>query len=91
MRCWTGRDTAYWLRVRAFCLAFDGNIPAGELTAELARSRSANDSFDALFDALTLDRGLPRNAAPRSGLELAIAEAVAPRPALRRTPLPGTG
>lgn len=75
----TGRDTAYWLRVRAFCLVLDGNIPAGELTAELARAQSANDSFDALFDALALDRDLPRNAAPRSGLELAIAEAVAPQ------------
>lgn len=74
-----GRDTAYWLRVRAFCLTLDGNIPAGELTAELARAQSANDSFDALFDALTLGQSLPRNAAPRSGLELAIAEAVAPQ------------
>jgi len=73
-----GRDTAYWLRVRAVCLALDGNIAAGELTAELARAQSVDDNFDALFDALTLDQNLPRGVAPRSGLELAIAEAVAP-------------
>ncbi len=73
-----GRDTAYWLRVRAFCLALDGNIPAAELTAELARAQSADDSFDRLFDALTLGQDLPSNAAPRSGLELAIAEVLAP-------------
>jgi hypothetical protein len=73
-----GRDTAYWLRVRATCLVFDGNIPAGELTAELARAQSANDNFDSLFDALTLGLGLPSDVAPRSGLQLAIAEAIAP-------------
>ncbi len=79
-----GRDSPYWLRVRAACLAFDGLIPAAELTAELARATSADDRFDALFDALALDRPLPRGAAPATGLELAIAEAVAP--ATRITP-----
>ncbi len=73
-----GRDTAYWLRVRAVCLAFEGNIPAAELTAELARSQSANDSFDALFDTLTLERELADDATVRSGLELAMASSIAP-------------
>ena len=81
-----GRDAPYWLRVRAACLAFDGLIPAAELTAELARATSADDSFDALFDALTLDRPLPQGAAPETGLEFAIAEAISP--GTRITPAP---
>lgn len=81
-----GRDSPYWLRVRAACLAFDGMIPAAELTAELARATSANASFDRLFDALTLGDPLPRRAAPETGLELAIAEAVAPQTRINPAP-----
>ncbi len=77
------RDTADWLRVRAACLAFDGNIPAAELTAELARAQSADDSFDQLLDALTLGLDLPGDAAVTSGLELAIAEQIAPQTAIQ--------
>ncbi len=73
-----GRNSAYWLRVRAFCLALDNNIPAAELTAELARAQGANDSFDTLFEALTFGSDLPNDTAPQSGLELAIAERTAP-------------
>jgi hypothetical protein len=80
------RDSPYWLRVRAACLAFDGMIPAAELTAELARNTRANENFDRLFDALVLGDPLPRRAAPETGLELAIAEAVAPE--ARITPAP---
>ncbi|WP_203291753.1 hypothetical protein [Maricaulis parjimensis] len=56
-----GRDTAYWLRVRAFCLSLQGQSAAAELTAELARSQSADDGFDARLFALTLDTPLPAN------------------------------
>ena len=72
------RDSPYWLRVRAACLVFDGQVAAGELTAELARAGGADASFDALFDALALGTDLPRRAAPETGLELAIAEVIAP-------------
>ncbi|MBL4544392.1 MAG: hypothetical protein JKP95_00020 [Oceanicaulis sp.] len=40
-----GRDAAYWLRLRASCLALDGAIPAAELTAELARAQAQNARF----------------------------------------------
>ena len=49
-----GRDTAYWLRVRACCLVLQGQAAAAELTAELARSQSEDDGFDARLFALTL-------------------------------------
>ena len=74
----TGRDGPYWLRARAACLAFEGNIPAAELTSELARTSSSNPSFDRVFDAFTLGSGLPSNTRVESGLELAIAERLAP-------------
>ncbi|XBQ16574.1 MAG: hypothetical protein ABL308_01560 [Oceanicaulis sp.] len=73
-----GRDAPYWLRARAACLAFNGSIPAAELTAELARAQAPNPEFDALFDALTLDTGLPEDVRPVSGLQLALAVAIAP-------------
>lgn len=73
-----GRDTPYWLRARATCLAFDGNLPAAELTAELARASAPNPEFDTLFDAYVMESGLPDGAAPASGLQLAIAARIAP-------------
>lgn len=73
-----GREAAYWLRVRATCLALNGAIPAAELTAELARAQSPDSGFDALFDAFTLGRPAPQDAAPRTALELALMAAVSP-------------
>jgi len=73
----TGRETAYWLRARAACLALQGNIPAAELTAELARAQGTNETFELIFDAFTLNAGLPPEARPRSGLQLGLAAAMA--------------
>ncbi|MEQ8434103.1 MAG: hypothetical protein RIA71_07665 [Oceanicaulis sp.] len=72
-----GRDTPYWLRARAACLAFDGNMPAAELTAELARASAPNPEFDALFEALAFGEALPETR-PLSGLQLALAARVDP-------------
>lgn len=73
-----GRDEAYWLRARAVCLAIEGNVAAADLTADLARAASPAPVFDALYDAFTLERGLPSNAAPSTGIELALATLIAP-------------
>ncbi|MCC5995817.1 MAG: hypothetical protein JJU18_05535 [Oceanicaulis sp.] len=73
-----GRESAYWLRTRAACQAFAGQTAAAELSAELARAQSDNPSFERLFDALVLGRDLPGDAAPMSGLQLAMAEFLAP-------------
>jgi hypothetical protein len=72
------RDAPYWLRARAACLAIGGNIPAGELTAELARAQAPNREFDAIFDAFTLDRTVDAGFAPATGLQLALAALAAP-------------
>ncbi|AZU05201.1 flagellar hook-length control protein [Glycocaulis alkaliphilus] len=73
-----GRDEPYWLRARAVCLALAGNMPAAELTADLARSSEGGRSFGSWFDALVLDRGLPSAQPVSTGLELAIAITLAP-------------
>lgn len=72
------RDAPYWLRARAACLAIGGNIPAGELTAELARAQAPNTEFDAVFDAYTLDRPVDEAFMPATGLQLALAALAAP-------------
>ncbi|WP_440958985.1 hypothetical protein ACFELO_02445 [Oceanicaulis sp. LC35] len=73
-----GRDAAYWLRLRASCLALDGAIPAAELTAELARAQAESPNFDILFDALVLGRSAPEDFQPRTALQLTLLEALAP-------------
>lgn len=72
------RDAPYWLRARAACLAIGGNIPAGELTAELARAQAPNPEFDAVFDAYTLERPVDEAFMPATGLQLALAALAAP-------------
>lgn len=72
------RDAPYWLRARATCLAVGGNIPAGELTAELARAQAPNPAFDAVFDAYTLERAVAEDFDPATGLQLALAALAEP-------------
>ena len=81
-----GRDAPYWLRARAVCLAVDGNIPAAELTAELARAQAADPGFDTVFDAYTLDRPLDDAFTPATGLQLALAALAAPERRLTVAP-----
>lgn len=72
------RDAPYWLRARAACLAIGGNIPAGELTAELARAQAPNSEFDSVFDAYALQRPVDEAFRPATGLQLALASLAAP-------------
>lgn len=74
-----GRDTPYWLRARAICLAVGGNIPAAELTAELARAQGDAPGFDPAFDALTLGTDLADDYAPATALQLALGALAAPQ------------
>jgi hypothetical protein len=69
-----GREQEYWLRSRAFCLALDGQGSAAELTAELARNTRADEGYDTMLFAITLE-GQPPVAMPLidSGLKLAMA------------------
>ncbi|MBR9826494.1 MAG: hypothetical protein GYB36_11930 [Alphaproteobacteria bacterium] len=68
-----GRDAPYWLRVRAVCLALEGQSSAAELTAELAGGVEADPLFDRLLFAFTLEQGLEGEPVEvRTGLDLAL-------------------
>lgn len=68
-----GRDEPYWLRVRAFCLALEGQSSAAELTAELASGIEADPQFDRMLFAYTLDQGLEGDPVEvRTGLDFAL-------------------
>lgn len=49
-----GRDSAYWVRVRALCMAAEGQSSAAELTAELADSIEPDADYNRMFFAFTL-------------------------------------
>ncbi len=69
-----GREQAYWLRSRAFCLALDGQDSAAELTAELARNASEDAGYDTMLFAITLHGESPATLPViDSGLKLAMA------------------
>jgi len=72
-----GRDQPYWLRVRAFCHALEGEDAAAELSADLARTQVPDTNFDGLLYAITLGRWSTATAAADTGLDWALA-AVSP-------------
>ncbi len=74
----SGREAPYWLRARAACLALNGSERAAELTAELARSAEPDERFDSLLDEVILGRAVGEPAAPRTGLDLALAREARP-------------
>lgn len=68
------REQAYWQRVRAFCLALEGQTAAAELTAELARQGGEDAGYEQLLFAITLGTGLNADLPDiDSGLKLAMA------------------
>ncbi|MBL4595662.1 MAG: hypothetical protein JKX99_03685 [Robiginitomaculum sp.] len=70
------RSAAFWLRVRAFCLAQQGNRAGAELTAELAVSADPeNPAFLIQINRLTTPSLEPKSVIVHSSLELAMAEA----------------
>ncbi|WP_412546518.1 hypothetical protein [Maricaulis sp. MIT060901] len=48
------RDSAYWVRVRALCMAAEGQNSAAELTAELADTIEPDPDYNRMFFAFTL-------------------------------------
>lgn len=74
------REQARWVRIRAFCLATEGQAAAAELTAELASSVEADPDFDRMLFAITLDSA-PEGGLPSvdSGLDYAMAMRLAAR------------
>jgi hypothetical protein len=67
-----GRDTAYWLRVRAFCQVRAGQGAAAEINADIARGLEPDPHYDSLLFALLLDEAPPDDVVLDNGLDLAM-------------------
>ncbi|VAV89132.1 hypothetical protein MNBD_ALPHA06-1397 [hydrothermal vent metagenome] len=70
------RGASFWLQMRAFCLAIQGNTAGAELTAELAiTAADGNPNFLNWINRLTTPAETKKTVDVQSYLELAMAEA----------------
>ena len=70
-----GRDEPYWIKLRAFCFALNGQPAAAELTAELARTQGDEDEpFAELLARLTGASASEDEIMAGNALHLALAE-----------------
>lgn len=93
-----GRDAVFWLRLRATCLAADGETARADLTAQLARQDGRNEQFERAYSLAILGEApdeevqtadpLVFAAAVRAGALITL-PATAPR-SMQITPLPGS-
>lgn len=73
IRLQTGREAVFWLKVRAFCLAREGQTAAAELTAALALEADPEDPAFLLALSRMLDKDTDP-VQPNNALELAMAD-----------------
>lgn len=67
------RDSVYWVRVRALCMAAEGQSSAAELTAELADSIEPDPDFNRMFFAFTLGQMIEDDLPPLdSAVDMAL-------------------
>ncbi len=92
-----GRDAEFWLRLRAVCLASEGETARADLTAQLARQAGRNEQFERAYALALLGEAPDENVETADPLVFATAVQVgaiiappanAPR-AMLVTPLPG--
>lgn len=67
----TGRDSAYWLRLRAFCQA-RADKPAAQLTMTLAGDADHDPAFARMLPVIIAGAGDPGPASLRDGLDYAM-------------------
>ena len=67
------RDSAYWLRLRAFCQARAGK-PAAQLTLTLAQQQGKDAPFDRMLPVIIAGAGDPGPASLRDGLDYAMSQ-----------------
>jgi hypothetical protein len=82
------RAAAYWLQVRAFCLAHAGNIAGAELTAELATNADPSDKhFLRRLGRMTTPPKKSETVSVQKALDLALVEAAKDAPELEDLPI----
>ena len=67
-----GRDTPYWLRLRAYCQIIGGQIDAASLTFDLANQAERDPVYARLMGVLLAGAGSPGAPSYRNGLEIAL-------------------
>ena len=72
-----GRDTAFWLRLRAYCQAWMGQTAPAQLTLQLAEQQGSSPGYERLMDAL-LNSKPPGDPALDDGLDFVLTRKLIP-------------
>lgn len=72
----TGREEIYWLRLRAYCQARDGQTDAAHLTFDLAQGVARDATYGRLMGAKLAGAGNPGAASLRNGLDYALSRSL---------------
>lgn len=72
----TGREDIYWLRLRAYCQARDGQTGAARLTFDLAQGVARDATYGRLMAAKLAGAGDPGAASLRNGLDYALSRSL---------------
>jgi len=68
----SGRDDVYWLRLRTYCQAINGQTAQAQLTFDLAQAQSRDATFGRLMGAKLAGGGDPGAPSLRNGLDYAL-------------------
>ncbi|MBB3891751.1 hypothetical protein GGQ61_002479 [Phenylobacterium haematophilum] len=72
----SGREEIYWLRLRAYCLARDGQSDAARVTFDLAQGVARDAVYGRLMGAKLAGTGNPGAASLRGGLDYALSRSL---------------
>jgi hypothetical protein len=72
----SGRDDAYWLRLRTYCQAIAGHPDQAQLTLDLAQTQAKDAVFGRLMSAKLAGSGDPGPASLRNGLDYALSHSL---------------
>jgi hypothetical protein len=72
----SGRGEIYWLRLRAYCLARDGQSDAARVTFDLAQGVARDAVYGRLMGAKLAGAGNPGAASLRNGLDYALSRSL---------------
>jgi hypothetical protein len=72
----TGREEIYWLRLRAYCQAREGQAAAAQLTFDLAQGVARDATYGRLMGVKLAGAGSPGAASLRNGLDYALSRSL---------------
>jgi len=72
----SGRDDVYWLRLRTYCQAINGQTAQAQLTFDLAQTQARDATFGRLMSAKLAGGGDPGAPSLRNGLDYALSRSL---------------